>query len=173
MSTTDTKEADHLYSLMHIGEELRKIENGKQETPENEIKRTSHVLKAVQRFESKPMHSHCIPTKAMLDMDKAQQPYNEMYDDCRMEPLPLTKMTDLVITESCIPSVHKEMEAIIKTISHAIMRRLLCIISITNTGMLEILGPWSLVCNHETNMYIHETNTSRMGTGMESTDDSK
>jgi hypothetical protein len=42
------------------------------ERQENEIKRTTHVSKAVQRFESKPMHSHCIPTKDMLDMGKAQ-----------------------------------------------------------------------------------------------------
>jgi hypothetical protein len=33
--------------------------------------RTTHVSKAVQRFELKPMHSHCIPETAMLDMDKA------------------------------------------------------------------------------------------------------
>ena len=112
-------------------------------TQENELKRTTHVSKAVQRFESKPMHSHCIPTKDMLDMDKAQQLYNEMYDDCLMETLPLTKITDLVTTESCIPTTHKETDAIIETISHAIMRRLLCVIPITNTGMLEILGPFN------------------------------
>jgi hypothetical protein len=86
---------------------------------------TTHVSKAVQRFESKPMHSHCIPETAMLGMDIARLLYNEMYDDCLLETLPLTKITDLVTTGSCIPSMHKETDAIIKTISHAIMRRLM------------------------------------------------
>jgi hypothetical protein len=89
------------------------------------------------------MHSHCIPETAMLDMDKARLLYNEMYDDCLLETLPLTKITDLVTTGSCIPSMHKETDAIIKTISHAIMRRLMCVIPVTNTGMLDILGPFN------------------------------
>jgi hypothetical protein len=104
---------------------------------------TTHVSKAVQRFESKPMHSHCIPEIAMLDMDKARQLYNEMYEDCLLETLPLTKITDLVTTGPCIPSLHRETDAIIEMISHAIMRRLLCVIPVTNTGMLDILGPFN------------------------------
>jgi hypothetical protein len=75
---------------------------------------TTHISKAVQRFESKPMHSHCIPETAMLDMDKARLLYNEMYDDCLLETFPLTKITNLVTTGSCIPSMHKETDAIIK-----------------------------------------------------------
>jgi hypothetical protein len=71
----------------------------------------------------------------MLDMDKARLLYNEMYDDCLLETLPLTKVTNLVTTESCIPSVHNETDAI--------MRRLMCVIPVTNTGMLDILGPFN------------------------------
>jgi hypothetical protein len=89
------------------------------------------------------MHSHCIPETAMLDMDKARLLYNEMYDDCLLETLPLTKITNLVATGSCIPSIHKETDAIIKTIGHAIMRRLMFVVPVTNTGILDILGPFN------------------------------
>jgi hypothetical protein len=41
------------------------------------------------------------------------------------------------------PGKHPETEAIIDTISHAIMRRLMCIIPKTKTSMLEILGPYT------------------------------
>jgi hypothetical protein len=82
---------------------------------------------------------------------------------------------DLAANESCFPDRHQGTEAIINTISHAIMRRLrMCIIPKTNTGMLEILGPytkdrngvWCAVCSYEKNMLIHEANHSRMGNGM-------
>ena len=113
------------------------------ESQESAIKRMTQVSKAVQRFESKPMHKHCIPTKNMINMEQARLLYNEMYDDCLTETLPLTEIKDLATNESCIPAKHEETDAIIETISHAIMRRLLCIIPQTNNNMLEILGPFT------------------------------
>ena len=82
-------------------------------------------------------------------------------------------LANLVTTGSCIPAVHKEMESIIETISHVIMRQLLCVMPITNTGMLTVIWIWSSVCDHETNIYIHGTNTTRIGTRMDSKNDSK
>jgi hypothetical protein len=99
-------------------------------------KRMTTLSKAIQRFESKPMHKHCIPTKNMISMEQARLLYNEMYDDCLTETLPLTEIKDLATTELCIPQVHGETDAIIDTISHAIMRRLKCIIPTTNLEML-------------------------------------
>jgi hypothetical protein len=101
------------------------------------LARTTHISKAVRRFESKPMYSHCVLETAMLDVDKARLSYNEMYGYCLLETLPLTKITDLVITGSRIPSMHKETDAIIEAISHAIMRRLMCVIPVTDTGMMD------------------------------------
>jgi hypothetical protein len=49
---------------------------------------------------------------------------------------------DLATAESCIPQVHGETDAIINTISHAIMRRLKYIIPTTNLEMLDIIGPY-------------------------------
>jgi hypothetical protein len=37
------------------------------ETEARALARTTHISKVVQRFSSKPMHSHCIPETAMLD----------------------------------------------------------------------------------------------------------
>jgi flagellar biosynthesis GTPase FlhF len=113
------------------------------EAQESAIKRMTQVSKAVQRLESKPIHEHCKPTKDMISMEQARMMYNKIYDDCLAEGLPLTKIKDLAANESCIPNKHPETEAIIDTISHAIMRRLMCIIPKTNTGMLEILGPYT------------------------------
>ena len=110
---------------------------------ETALKRMTHISKAVQRFESKAMHEHCIPSKSMVTMTQATMLYNEMYDDCLAETLPLTKLSDLTDTGSCIPTEHNESEDIINTISHSLMRRLLCIIPKTNIGMLEILGPYT------------------------------
>jgi DNA primase len=107
------------------------------------FKRTTTISKAIQRFESKPMHKHCIPSKDMITMEQARLLYNEMFDDCLRETLPLTDINDLTTTESCIPDQHDESDAIITTISHAIMRRLKCIIPETNRVMLEILGPFN------------------------------
>jgi hypothetical protein len=105
-------------------------------------KRITTLSKAIQRFESKPMHKHCIPTKSMISMEQAKLLYNEMYDNCLTETLPLTEMKDLATTESCIPQLHGETDAIVDTISHAIMRRLKCIIPTTNLEILDIVGPY-------------------------------
>jgi hypothetical protein len=113
------------------------------ESQEFAIKRMTQISKAIQRFESKPMHKHCIPATDMINMEQARLMYNELYDDCLTEGLPLTKLTDLAANESCIPETHPETETIIDTISHAIMRRLMCFIPKTNTKMLEILGPYT------------------------------
>jgi hypothetical protein len=75
-------------------------------------------------------------------MEQARLLYNEMYDDCLTETLPLTEIKDLAATESCIPQVHGETDAIIDTISHAIMRCLKCIIPTTNLELLDIIGPY-------------------------------
>jgi hypothetical protein len=76
----------------------------------------------------------------MISMEQAPLLYNEMYDDCLTETLPLTEIKDLATTESCIPQIHGETEAIID--SHAIMRRLKCIIPTKNLEMLDIIGPF-------------------------------
>jgi hypothetical protein len=73
------------------------------EAQESAIKRMTQVLKAVQRPESKPMYEHCIPTKNMISMEQARLMYNEIYNDCLAEGLPLTKIKDLAANESCIP----------------------------------------------------------------------
>jgi hypothetical protein len=86
------------------------------EAQESAIKRMTQVFKAVQQLESKPMHEHCIPTKNMISMEQARLMYNEIYDDCLAEGLPLTtKIKDLAANESCIPDNHPETEAIIYT----------------------------------------------------------
>jgi hypothetical protein len=113
------------------------------EAQESAIKIMTQVSKVVQRLESKPMHKHCIPTKNMISMEQVRLMYNEIYDDCLAEGLPLTKIKDLAANESCIPDKHPETEEIIDTISHAIMRRLMCIVPKTNTCVLEILGPYT------------------------------
>jgi hypothetical protein len=52
------------------------------EAQAQELTRTTHISKAIQRFETKPMHSHCIPAKGIIiDMDKARHLYHTMYDD--------------------------------------------------------------------------------------------
>jgi hypothetical protein len=38
-------------------------------------KRMTTLSKAIQRFESKPMHKHCIPTKNMISMEQARLLY--------------------------------------------------------------------------------------------------
>jgi hypothetical protein len=84
----------------------------------------TQISEAIQRFESKPIHEHCIPATDMSNMEQARLMYNELYDDCLTEGLPLTKLTDLAANESCILETYPETETIIDTISHAIMRRL-------------------------------------------------
>jgi hypothetical protein len=103
----------------------------------------TQISKAMQRFELKPMHEHCILATDMINMEQARLMYNKLYDDCLTEGLPLTKLTDLAANESCIPETHPETETIIDTISHAIMRHLMCLIPKTNSKMLEILGPYT------------------------------
>jgi hypothetical protein len=66
-----------------------------------------------------------------------------MVDYCLTETLPLPEINDLATTKSCIPDEHGKSDAIITMISHAIMRRLKCIIPETNLVMLEILGPFN------------------------------
>jgi hypothetical protein len=59
-----------------------------------------------------------------------------------IETLPITKIEDLVATQSCIPMEHKETDATIEAMTHAIMRRLQILIPVTNVDMLDILGPF-------------------------------
>jgi hypothetical protein len=106
------------------------------EAQEFAIKQMTQMSKAIQRFESKPMYEHCIPATEMINMEQARLMYNEIYDDCLTEGLPLTKLTDLPANESGIPETHPETEAIIDTISHALMRRLMCFIPKTNIKIL-------------------------------------
>jgi hypothetical protein len=139
----NTTEEDQVNSKMHNGDLPKRTRNKTREKQRHEHCTYHSYIKSSPKICQKPMHSHCIPAEDMLDMDKTRLLYNEMYDDCLLETLPLTKITDLVTTGSCIPSIHNATDAIIKTISHAIMRRLMCVIPVTNIGMLDILGPFN------------------------------
>jgi hypothetical protein len=123
----------------HTEEEKNRIER---EDRAQAITRTTHIAKAIQRFETKPMHSHCIPAKGIIDMDKARHLYHTMYDDSVIETLPITNIDDLISTQSCIPIEHNEADATIEAMTHAIMRRLQILIPVTNVEMLDILGPF-------------------------------
>lgn len=123
----------------HTEEEKKRIER---EDRAQAITRTTHIAKAIQRFETKPMHSHCIPAKGIIDMEKARHLYHTMYDDSVIETLPITNIDDLVSTQSCIPTEHTEADATIEAMTHAIMRRLQILIPVTNLEMLDILGPF-------------------------------
>ena len=76
------------------------------------------ISKNINKFELMILNVHNIPNTGIVDAKEAISMYTKFEHNYLCDGFPITKMDDLILTKSCIPTNHTEMDATINTIIH-------------------------------------------------------